>query len=86
METTFRYAAEQDRVDKDLNEDQTPGWGVIDLKAGTSWQKWSLVAGINNILDKHYYNHLSFLRDPFASGVKVAEPGLIAFVNLRYQF
>ncbi len=86
VETTFRYAAEQDRVDSDLNEDETPGWGVIDLKAGTSWQKWSLVAGLNNILDKQYYSHLSYQRDPFASGVKVAEPGMIAFVNLRYQF
>jgi iron complex outermembrane recepter protein len=86
VETTLRFAAAQDRVDTSLKEDETAGWGVADLKAGKSWQQWSLVGGINNIFDKQYYSHLSYQRDPFASGVKVPESGAIVYLNLSYHF
>jgi iron complex outermembrane receptor protein len=86
VETMLRFAAEQDRVDTNLKEDETAGWGVADLKAGTTWQKWSLVAGINNLFDKQYYSHLSYQRDPFASGVKVPEAGVLVYMNLSYHF
>jgi iron complex outermembrane receptor protein len=86
VETMVRFAAAQDRVDTSLKEDETAGWGVADLKAGKNWQQWSLVGGINNIFDKQYYSHLSYQRDPFASGVKVPESGAIVYLNLSYHF
>ncbi|MGB3209593.1 MAG: TonB-dependent receptor [Desulforhopalus sp.] len=85
-EVTERFAAEQDRVDTSLNEEETAGWGVTDLKAGINWQRWDLIGGINNVFDKFYLSHLSYQRDPFKSGVKVPEMGLFVYFNLSYRF
>ncbi|MCP4338876.1 MAG: TonB-dependent receptor [Desulfobulbaceae bacterium] len=81
-----RFAAKQDRVDTSLDEDETAGWGVTDIKAGTNWKNWELIAGINNLFDKNYFNHLSYQRDPFRSGEKVPEIGQFFYMNLSYRF
>lgn len=86
LELTERFAADQDRVAAGLNESQTPGWGVTDLKAGLNWQRWSLAAGVNNLLDKYYQTHLSYQRDPFRSGVKVPETGAFGYLTLAYRY
>ena len=85
-EVIERFAAKQDRVDTSLNEDETAGWGVTDIKAGTNWKNWELIAGINNLFDKNYFNHLSYQRDPFRSGEKVPEIGQFFYMNLSYSF
>lgn len=81
-----RFADQQNRVDPNLKELQTPGWGVTDVKAGITWAQWSLLGGINNIFNSHYFSHLSYQRDPFSSGVKVLETGLSAYLNLAYRY
>jgi iron complex outermembrane receptor protein len=43
-------------------------------------------AGVTNLLDRMYVEHLSYQRDPFASGVKVPEPGRIVYANVQYTF
>ena len=86
VELTERFSADQDRVAAGLNETQTPGWGVTDLKAGLNWDRWSLAAGVNNLLDKYYRTHLSYQRDPFRSGVKVPETGAFAYLTLAYRY
>ncbi len=86
IEATERFADDQNRVDKSLQEEKTPGWGVTDFKAGANWARWSLVGGVNNVFDKYYSTHLSYQRDPFASGVKVPEMGLFAYANLSYRY
>ncbi len=86
MEVMERFASKQDQVDANLNEEETAGWGVTDLKAGVNWKKWDLVGGINNLFDKYYFSHLSYQRDPFQSGVKVPEMGIFFYVNLSYHF
>ncbi len=85
-EITERFAAGQDRVDPDLSELTTPGWAVTDIKAGANWDQWSLAAGINNLFDIYYVTHLSYQRDPFASGVKVPEVGAFVYTTLSYNF
>lgn len=85
-ELAERFADRQHRVDPGLNEQQTAGWAVTDLKAGLNWNQWSLLAGINNLFDRHYFSHLSYQRDPFASGVKVPETGRFAYLNLAYHY
>ena len=42
--------------------------------------------GVRNLLDKTYAEHLSYLRDPFAAGVKVPEPGRTLYANAQYAF
>lgn len=86
VEISERFAAEQDRVDASLNEEKTSGWAVTDIKGGASWGKWSATGGVNNLFDKQYVTHNSYLRDPFSAGVKVPEPGLLAYVTFAYKY
>jgi len=75
VELSENFAARQDRVDSSLNEEETPGWMTTDFRAGLKYGVLSFYVGVENLLDKHYFSHLSYLRDPFASGVKVPETG-----------
>lgn len=85
-ETTERFADRQNRVDVSLEETPTAGWAVTDLKTGVTWDQWALVGGVNNLFDSYYFTHLSYQRDPFASGVKVPETGRFLYVNLAYRY
>ncbi|NPB06576.1 MAG: TonB-dependent receptor [Aquificae bacterium] len=79
-------AATQYNVDSDLNEQRTSGWAVVNLKAGGSYKGFKLLAGVRNLFDKYYYTHLSYLRNPFSTGVKVPEPGRTFYVTVSYRF
>ena len=85
-ELTERFADRQDRVDDTLNEEETAGWGVTDIKAGVKGDKWSIFAGVNNVFDKYYFSHLSYQRDPFRSGARVPETGAFAYVTGTFRF
>ncbi len=41
---------------------------------------------VDNLLNRFYYENLSYYRDPFASGVKIPEPGRNFFGQPRYSF
>lgn len=79
-------SATQNRVDRDLNEQKTSGYGVVNVKVGGNFKGFTISAGIDNVFDKKYFEHLSYLRDPFATGVKVPEPGRTFYVNASYTF
>ncbi len=79
-------SATQDRVDSDLGESETSGWGVVNLRAGGEYGNFRIVAGVENVLDKFYYEHLSYLRDPFSTGTRVPEPGRSLYLNVSYTF
>jgi iron complex outermembrane receptor protein len=79
-------SATQNRVDTDLNEQKTSGYGVVNIKVGGNFKGFTLNAGVDNVFDKKYFEHLSYLRDPFAIGVKVPEPGRTFYVNVSYTF
>jgi len=79
-------SATQYRVDTDLNEQKTSGYGVVNVKVGGNFKGFTLNAGVDNVFDKKYFEHLSYLRDPFAIGVKVPEPGRTFYVNVSYTF
>ncbi len=68
-------AARQDRTDSDLDEQPTPGYAVLNLRAGVRLGSWRLQAALENALDRTYHEHFSYVRDPFRSGVVVNEPG-----------
>ncbi len=79
-------AATQYNVDSDLNERKTSGWAVVNLKVGGTYKGFKLLAGVRNLFDKLYYTHLSYLRNPFSSGVKVPEPGRTFYLTASYSF
>ncbi len=87
-EVAENLAREQDRVDSALNEQPTAGWATTDIRGGYNYRGLSVYAGIYNLLDKQYYSHLSYLRDPFASGVgvRVPENGRNFYVTVAYRF
>jgi iron complex outermembrane receptor protein len=73
-------------VDTDLNETPTPGYGLLNVKLGLLYRKWSASLVVDNLFDRFYYENLSYYRDPFASGVKVPEPGRNLFAQVKYSF
>ncbi len=86
FEVVENMAARQDRVDDDLQEEETAGWATTDLKAGVKYRSVSVFAGVNNLLDKNYFSHLSYLRDPFATGMKVPESGRNYYLTVACRF
>ena len=79
-------SATQYRVDTDLNEQRTSGYGVVNVKVGGNFKGFTITAGIDNVFDKKYYEYLSYRRSPFATGVKVPEPGRTFYINASYTF
>jgi iron complex outermembrane receptor protein len=80
------FADKQDRVDPDLNEEETDGWGIMNLKTGMKYRGFSIFAGVHNVFDEQYYEHLSYQRDPFRTGIRVPEIGRSFYVNLAYAW
>lgn len=80
------FASDQERVDTSLNESRTPGWGVLNLSAGVKKGQLRLAAGVSNVFDRLYTDHLSYQRDPFRSGVRVPEPGRSVYLNVSTTF
>jgi iron complex outermembrane receptor protein len=79
-------SAEQTRVDRSLGEATTPAYGLANLTAGVRHGRVSVALGIANLFDTYFVEHLSFQRDPFRSGLRVAEPGRNLFVNASWKF
>lgn len=78
-------SAAQRRVDRDLSELPSPGFGVLNTKLGIHHPRFDLNLGIDNLLDRFYYESFSYSRDPFRSGLKVAEPGRALHLNLSFH-
>jgi iron complex outermembrane receptor protein len=78
-------AMEQDRVDTDLSEQATPGWAILNLKGGLTLGQWRLQLVVENLLDRTYHEHLSYVRNPYSSGFVVNEPGRSATVTLGWS-
>jgi iron complex outermembrane receptor protein len=54
VEVQEQFADQQDRVDDTLNEEETSGWNITNIKAGLNLDQWAVYAGINNLFDKYY--------------------------------
>jgi len=80
------FSAAQNRVDTDLEETPTPGWGIANLRLGANVGGFTLTAGVANLFDRLYTQSLSYQRDPYRSGVRIPEPGRTFFGNLAWRF
>jgi iron complex outermembrane receptor protein len=76
----------QDRVDADLREQRTSGYAVTSVRSGVRISGLNLTVGIENLFDRFYYEHYSFQRDPFRTGVRVPEPGRNFYLSTSYRF
>jgi iron complex outermembrane receptor protein len=79
-------ARAQRRTDLDLRETPTAGYGTANIKAGLHAWKLNITAGIDNVFNRYYLEHLSFQRDPFRNGARLPEPGRLFFLNVGYAF
>jgi len=88
----FRWAAAQDRVDDDpltgsgQDYGETPGYGVLDLSGRYKIVgSLSLFAGVDNVFNRTYANHLNRgnLFDP--EPVRINEPGRTLWVRLSWR-
>ncbi len=76
---------DQRRVDADLGEQPTPGAAVTNLTAGVRWRAMALTMGVTNLFDRMYVDALSYQRDPFRTGVRLAEPGRQWFASIVWR-
>ncbi len=79
------YEAEQTRVDEILKEDTTPAWNRIDIGIKYELDNLLLRLEFENLTNQLYYRHLSYSRNPFATGTKVFEPGRSVYLSLSYS-
>jgi iron complex outermembrane receptor protein len=84
VELEERLAAPQERVDATVGEERTDGWAITNLRAGATFHGLQVMAAVSNVFGARYVEHLSYLRDPYSSGVRVAEPGMSVGVTLQY--
>ncbi|MCX6272587.1 MAG: TonB-dependent receptor [Bacteroidetes bacterium] len=78
---SIRAVADQHHVSQAFYEQDTPGFGLINFTVKYTVNKnMKVTAGINNILDKAYYEHLN--RKIIGSTGNLYEPGRSFFVNL----
>lgn len=84
-EFAFRHAAQQPRVSPEFGETVTPAFNLVDLKLGYQIVSGlSVNAGVNNLLDENYYEHLN--RSVRGETTPIFAPGRSFFANLNYSF
>jgi iron complex outermembrane receptor protein len=93
LDASLRAVAEQDRVSTLRNEAPTDGFVTVDLGTGVSLPgDVNLRAGLSNVFDATYREHLSArtnMFDPLAAQegqTFIPEPGRSLFVRLQYAF
>lgn len=78
---SFRAVADQRHTSEAFYEPYTSGFGILNFSVKYKINKYSsITAGVNNIFDRSYYEHLN--RKIIGTTGKLYEPGRIFFVNL----
>ena len=88
-EVAGRLVARQERVSEAFAETETPGFGVIDLKAGyRPIPAVELSLAVANLFDREYYEHLNrgFRNLPPAEGNAFYEPGRNILLQIRLTY
>ncbi len=83
-----RLVAKQDRISASFMEQETPGFGTVDLRAGFEpYKNLTIGAAVLNIFDKTYYEHLNFSykNSDLLSG-KIYESGRNFTTYIKYKF
>ena len=89
---SIRHVRGQDRVSPDFGEQPSEAFTRVDLQltyrphSGTSstWSNLRLVAGVQNLFDVAYYEHLS--RNIAGVGQPIYEPGRNVYLTIGYSF
>ena len=80
-----RWVASQKNVSIAFNEKETPGFMLLNFSLFYHIkQNIRLSAGVNNVLDNYYYEHLN--RRIVGSSVRMYEPGRNFYININIDF
>lgn len=83
----LNWATGQNRIDTARDPSQTPGYATLDLFGSYNLRdNVVLMAGIDNVLDKTYANHLSRSNVFDTTVTQVNEPGRTFYVRLETTF
>ncbi len=81
------FAGGQDRIDPSREPGATPGYATLDLFGSYALtDKAVLLAGVDNVFDKAYANHLSRANAFDTSVSRVMEPGRTAYLKVQMRF
>jgi iron complex outermembrane receptor protein len=84
-ELTFRHVLKQSRISNEFGETETPAFSLLDVKLSYQVSKNAqLTAGINNIFDENYYEHLN--RSVRGNNTPIFAPGRNAFASFSFVF
>jgi iron complex outermembrane recepter protein len=87
----MRFAYKQDKIDPAFGEDATPSFAVLHLRGGVEIRPgWVLEAGIENLLDREYHEHLTrevlLPSGDLAAGDEVPNPGRSFTLSTRIDW
>lgn len=85
ISATHQYENGMKRVDPLLNETTSAAWNTISLNLSYSIGNIGLNFEVDNLLNYNYSRHLSYVRNPFASGMKVFDPGRTFRFTIYYD-
>jgi iron complex outermembrane receptor protein len=87
-----RFAAEQTRLDDDkttgsgIDAGPTPGWVVVDLDGSVGiGAGFGIHAGVANVFDRTYANHINRANVFDPEAIRVNEPGRTYWIRLRWR-
>lgn len=88
-EAIVRAATRQDRIDPQFPETETPGYQVVDLRGGIQLPAgFSLEAGVENLFDQDYTEHLNrttaLPSGDLARGEKIPMPGRYFYASISW--
>lgn len=89
-EAVLRLAAEQTQVDPRYPETETPGYQVVDLRGGVELPYgFSLEAGVENVFDQDYTEHLSrtaaLAVGDLSAGEKIPMPSRFFYASVYWR-
>lgn len=85
----YNITADQENIAPSFGETRTPGYSLMDLKAGTTAIKnLNIGMGVLNVFDKYYHSHLNFAFNNQAdfSRQPITEPGRNFTLFVNYNF
>ena len=89
-----RWVGSKDLVDTMRSEPTTPGFALLNLRTAYTWQNFTVSAGIDNLLNKQYYDPLGgvdikdlrYDNDRMATPGPVPAPGRSFNVGMTVKF
>ncbi|WP_081211500.1 TonB-dependent receptor [Salegentibacter sediminis] len=85
----YNITADQENIAPSFGETRTPGYSLMDLKAGTTAIKnLNIGVGVLNVFDKYYHSHLNFAFNNQANFGRqpITEPGRNFTLFVNYNF